>query len=72
MSEVFRFSEKTLRKLEHTELSVRNHVYILLTLYSEKTYLEIGMRQAVFLAERKQDGKPAVIKIRIQYSLSST
>ncbi|PLB52506.1 hypothetical protein P170DRAFT_423373 [Aspergillus steynii IBT 23096] len=61
-----RLDQCTLLKFEGTRLTIGNDYYLLSTLFSEKVHDELGVRQAVFLGHRGQDGLASIIKVRIE------
>lgn len=62
-----RLRDMALAKLERPTITIGDNLYLLHTLFSEKSYHEMAERQAVFFAQRALDSQPAVIKLRIQY-----
>ena len=54
----------TLLKFERTRLAIGDNYYLLSTLFSEKVHEELGVRQAVFLGQRGQDGIDSIIKMQ--------
>ncbi|KAE8383749.1 hypothetical protein BDV26DRAFT_287170 [Aspergillus bertholletiae] len=53
-------------KFEGSEIRIGDHDYILVSLFSEKVDRFFGERRAVFYVNRAEDGKEAVVNLRLQ------